>query len=391
MKGTARKRGTGRWQIQVYAGADPHTGKDLRVTRTVVAPHTRAGRKVVDQAIATLIVEVENGRIHVGEDPTLSQLLDRWVTARWPEWSPKTTAENRRQIRLKILPRMGKRRVSKIRASDLDALYAELRTRGSEVGGPLEPASVRRIHIILHAAFAQAIKWGLIVVNPADAATPPSLPPGRITPPHPPALAEAMRLVDDYDVDFAMYVRLAATTGARRSQLIALRWSDIDLDGGTITFARAMVHGGTDVGLVERGTKTGLIWKVALADATTRRLVDYRDLCGERAEAVHTTLAKNGFVFALEPDGSASWRPDGATRRWARLRTKAGLDEVRLHDLRHYVATQLLGAGVDPRTVAGRLGHSNPSITMSVYGHFLPEKDRAAADFLDSLLDDAGR
>lgn len=197
-----------------------------------------------------------------------------------------------------------------------------------------------------------------------------------------------MRLVDDYDVDFAMYVRLAATTGARRSQLIALRWSDVDLDGGTITFARAMVHGGTDVGLVERGTKTGLIWKVALADATTRRLVDYRDLCRARAEAVRTTLPKKGFVFALEPDGSASWRPDGATLQWARLRTKAGLDDVRLHDLRHYVATQLLGAGVDPRTVAGRLGHSNPAITMSVYGHFLPEKDRAAADLLDSLLDD---
>jgi integrase len=241
------------------------------------------------------------------------------------------------------------------------------------------------------AAFEQAIKWGLIAVNPADAATPPSLPPGRITPPQPAALAEAMRLVDEYDLDFAMYVRLAATTGARRSQLIALRWSDIDLDGETITFARAIGHGGTDVGLVERGTKTGLIWKVALADATTGRLVDYRDLCRERAAAVHTTLAKNGFVFALEPDGSASWRPDGATRRWGRLRTKAGLDDVRLHDLRHFVATQLLGAGVDPRTVAGRVGHLNPAITMTVYAHFLPEKDRAAADFLDGLLDDLRR
>jgi integrase len=171
------------------------------------------------------------------------------------------------------------------------------------------------VHIILHAAFEQAVKWGLIAVNPADAATPPSLPPGRITPPQPAALAEAMRLVDEYDIDFAMYVRLAATTGARRSQLIALRWTDVDLDGGTITFARAMVHGGTDVGLVERGTKTGLIWKVALADTTTRRLVDYRDLCRERAATMHTTLAKDGFVFALEPDGSASWRPDVATRR----------------------------------------------------------------------------
>ena len=111
MQGTARKRGTDRWQIQVYAGADPRTGKDLRVARTVTAPHTKAGRKVVDKAIASLIIEVENGQVNFGEDPTLSQLLDRWVAARSPEWSPKTTIENQRQIRLKIVPRLGHRRL----------------------------------------------------------------------------------------------------------------------------------------------------------------------------------------------------------------------------------------------------------------------------------------
>jgi integrase len=387
MRGTARQRGKDRWQIQVYAGANAHTGREKRVTRTIVAPHTKAGRKVVDQALAKLILEVEEGRVNVGDDPTLSQLLDRWVDARSPEWSPKTTLENQRQIRLKIAPRLGTRRLSKIRAADLDALYAELRKRGSETGGPLAPASVRRAHVILHAALEQAVKWGLIATNPADAATPPKLPPGRITPPAPSDLAAAMQLVDEYDEDFAMYVRLAATTGARRSQLCALRWSDVDLDGGTITFARAMIHGGADVGVVERQTKTGLVWKVAVSEATGRRLSTYRALCERRAASVHVSLAKDGFIFAARPDGTEAWRPDGVTWRWGRLRKKAGLNGVRLHDLRHYVATQLLGAGVDPRTVAGRLGHANPSITMSVYGHFLPEKDRAAADFLDGLLD----
>jgi integrase len=289
---------------------------------------------------------------------------------------------------LKIVPRLGTRRLSKIRAADLDALYSELRKRGSEKGGPLAPASVRRVHIILHAALEQAVKWGLIATNPADAATPPKLPPGRITPPAPTDLAKAMKLVDEYDEDFAMYVRLAATTGARRSQLCALRWTDVDLEAKTITFARGMILGGKEVGVVERQTKTGLVWKVAISEATCQRLSNYKALCEQRAESVHTSLAKNGFVFAAEPDGSESWRPDGVTWRWGRLRKKTGLDGVRLHDLRHYVATQLLGAGVDPRTVAGRLGHANPNITMSVYGHFLPEKDRAAADFLDGLLDD---
>ena len=135
-----------------------------------MAPHTRAGRKVVDQAIAALIVDVENGCIHIGEDPTLSQLLDRWVTGRSPEWSPKTTSENRRQIRLKILPRMGKRRVSKIRASDLDALYAEPRTRDSESGGPLWPASVSRTHLarLCEEGHIESFNVGIALRIPAD-------------------------------------------------------------------------------------------------------------------------------------------------------------------------------------------------------------------------------
>jgi len=209
----------------------------------------------------------------------------------------------------------------------------------------------------------------------------------RITPPELDALAKAMRLVDAGDIDYATYLRLAATTGARRSQLVALHWSDIDLDAGTVTFCRAIIDGGPDVGLVERGTKTGRKWKVALAPAAAERVRAFRPVCEERAAAVGTKLDRDSYVFATQPDGSASWRPDNVSARWRRIRKLADLDGVRLHDLRHYVATQLLGAGVDPRTVAGRLGHANPTVTMTVYGHFLPEKDRAAADFLDDLLD----
>ena len=390
MRGTARRRGPGKWQIQVFAGRDDRTGRGVRVTRTVAAPHTRARRKVVDQAIAALITEVETGRINLGDDPTLADLLDRWMAARSPEWSPKTTMENARNIRLKIKPKLGRMKVSRIRAMHLDAFYAELRRRGGEDGGPLAPASVRKVHVILHASLAQAIKWGLIASNPADAATAPSTPPSRITPPAPKALAQALTRIDEIDPDFGVYLRLAATTGARRSQLCALRWSDVDLAGSTITFARGMVDGGPGVGVIEKATKTGQIWKVSLAPGTAKRLEGYREMCAARATSVRAVLAADAFVFAVPPDGSHPWRPDNVTSRWTRLRNKLGLAGCRLHDLRHYVATQLLGAGVDPRTVAGRLGHANPNVTMAVYGHFLPEKDRAAAELLDDLLDGTG-
>jgi len=123
----------------VYAGVDPNTGRERRVTRTIVAPHTKAGQKVVDQALAALILDVEHGRIGTGDDPTVTELLERWVRAREPEWSPKTTLENRRQIRLKIVPNIGNRRVSKVRAADLDALYAQLRKRAARRAGRSRP------------------------------------------------------------------------------------------------------------------------------------------------------------------------------------------------------------------------------------------------------------
>jgi len=387
MRGSVRKRSKDSWTIQVYAGVDQATGRERRIARTVHAPHTKAGRKVADQALATLIVEVETGQINLGEDPTLDELLSRWMAARSPEWSPKTTMENARGIRLKISPRLGRMRISKIRAMHLDAFYAELRQRGSSNGGPLAPASVRKVHVILHAAFAQAIKWELLASNPASAATAPSTPATRITPPAPDDLAAALVRIDELDPDFGMFLRLAATTGGRRSQLCALRWSDVQLDERTVTFARGIVDGGPGVGMVERPTKTGQIWKVSLAPGTAARLERFHQVCAERAAAVRVELPADAFVFSVPPDGSYPWRPDNVTARWRHNRSKVGLDGTRLHDLRHYVATQLLGAGVDPRTVAGRLGHANPNVTMTVYGHFLPEKDRAAADFLDTLLD----
>ena len=114
---------------------------------------------------------------------------------------------------------------------------------------------------------------------------------------------------------------------------------------------------------------------------------------GSEFEATLTGAAerpdRRAFVFSNEVDGSECWYPDSVSRAFARLCRKAGIKGVRMHDLRHYVATRLLSEGVDVRTVAGRLGHRNASTTLNVYSHFLPEADREAADLLGRIFDDA--
>jgi len=111
----------------------------------------------------------------------------------------------------------------------------------------------------------------------------------------------------------------------------------------------------------------------------------------EAAALAGTSISAASFVFSETIDGSAPSRPDSATRSFRSLCKRASVEGVRLHDLRHYVATRLLTAGIDVRTVAGRLGHRNPSTTLNVYSHFVPESDQDAADTLGKIFGEAER
>jgi integrase len=182
---------------------------------------------------------------------------------------------------------------------------------------------------------------------------------------------------------------LAASSGARRGELIALRWKDIDLLRGTLSIERGVVI--VDGQLIEQGTKTHQSRRITL-DATTREVLGrHRSRMEEAAELAGTAITSDSFVFSESLDGSAPWRPDSTSRAFRSLCHRTGVSEVRLHDLRHYVATRLLTAGVDVRTVAGRLGHRNPSTTLNVYAHFVPETDQEAADALGQIFGDAAR
>jgi integrase len=210
----------------------------------------------------------------------------------------------------------------------------------------------------------------------------------EIVPPAPADVTRLLQLLADLDPPLHAYVRLAATSGARRSQTIGLRWSDVDFEAATVTFARAVVLGpsGVEVRNTTKGKRT---YRIALDAGTLAVLAAHRARSVDNAAACGVELSESAYVFSNEVDGSMPWRPDATTHRFTRVCTKAGLQGLRLHDLRHYVATRMLAAGADVRTVAGRLGHANPSVTLNVYAQFLPQSDRRAAEDLAALLDEA--
>jgi integrase len=378
MKGFIRRRGDA-WELRVYLGVDPVSGKQRYASRTV-----RAGKREAQRVLAAMVVDADRGAI-ARTSATLGQLLDEWLEQAERDFSPKTVRETRGFIERTIRPELGDVSVARLRPITLDRFYAKLiAPGGGRAGAGLSPATVRRVHGIIRRALAQGVRWGWLGVNPAASASPPRVPATTIQPPTPAELALLLDAAERRDPELETFLVLSAATGARRSELVALRWPDIDFGRRVVTIRRGIVLG--PLGLEEKDTKTHQARRVTLDEATTNALVRHRHTAVEQAAIARMTLADDGFVFTSDL-GATPWFPDSVSRRFRTLARELGLPTVRLHDIRHYVATRLLTAGVDVRTVAGRLGHRDAATTLNVYSHFLPEADQKAAEVLARLLD----
>jgi integrase len=187
------------------------------------------------------------------------------------------------------------------------------------------------------------------------------------------------------DADWGAYVWVAMTTGARRGELCAVHWSDIDLDHGVLILRRALYV--DEVGVLrEKDTKSHQQRRIALDDDTVEVLRALLERCRIRAEALGVRWSAEAYVFSPDPDGLRPFVPDTATQRFSRMAERLGID-CSLHSLRHYSATELISAGVDVRTVAGRLGHGGGgATTLRVYAAWVAEADQRAAATLSARM-----
>ena len=202
-------------------------------------------------------------------------------------------------------------------------------------------------------------------------------------------MARLLGTVREDDPALFCFLRLAASTGARRGQLLALRWEAIDWKAGSIPFTRALVQGPNGPEL--RPTKTHRTHRADLDGETLGILKAHRARAQSRAQASDVVVHGLAFVFSSEADGSRPWKPNWVTKRFIARRRAAGLERFRLHDLRHFMATQMLAGGISIATVAQRLNHARASTTLNVYAHAVPGGDREAAEFLAHPLDDGRR
>jgi len=295
-RGSIRQRGRGSWELRMYAGVDAATGRQRYATRTV-----HGSRRAAVRALDDLAVEVDNARSHAG---TVGDLLQRWLAAASPGWAPTTVAHTRSIIDCHLVPHLGHLEVAKLTTADIDDFYGDLLRCGGRAGTGLAPGTVHRVHSVLHRALVQAL----------------------------------LAVVVDRPLLWCL-LRLAATTGARRGQLLALQWRDVDLGRGVIAFTRALVIGPD--GPVLGATKTDTTHCTDLDAESAEGLGRCRAAAEQRAADAGVTLSGAAFVFTDDADGRRPWASDRATRQFIAARRAADLPHFRLHDLRHFMATEL--------------------------------------------------
>jgi integrase len=261
MTGSMRQRGEDSWQLRVHVGRDPLTGRKRYVERTF-----RGGKREAAKALAALSTEIARGATQGSmKKGTLEQLFEEWLAHAAPSFSPQTVATTRGYLNRPILPALGRINAAKLTSKDLDRFYRQL----LEVGGPkgpYAPGTIQRIHGIIRRALSQGVRWGWITHNPALDASPPKIPHRSLTPPTPAEVVQLFRLAQATDPQLAAFVMLAASTGARRGELLALRRGDINMERGVVNIERGVVLAMGQ--LIEQGTKTDQARRVTI-DAGT--------------------------------------------------------------------------------------------------------------------------
>ncbi|MGQ0847361.1 MAG: tyrosine-type recombinase/integrase [Sporichthyaceae bacterium] len=424
-RGVIERLPSGNLRVKVFTGYDPVTGKRHEVTELVSVRGIteREARREAERVRTRLVNQVDERR-NPKTGQTMDQLFDRWLEVIDVEQSTRNGYIGK--IEKHLRPTVGTLPVGKLNAEIIDSLYVQLRrcrehcrgraylehrTAGEHVCDehrgaacvparpkqceacrrqcrdhvctPLSSGSIRVVHSILKSSLNRAVRWQWIAINPISFVEPPTI----STPdPSPPTPTEAAVIVTNAfeDPDWGALIWLAMTTGARRGELAALRWSDIDLERGSVTIGRSVGQiGGTTW---EKETKTHQRRVLSLDPETVAVLTEHHERGAERCRQLGVELEPSAFVFSNDPDSGRAVRPDGVTQRYGRMAKRLGIT-THFHALRHYSATELIGAGVDPRTVAGRLGHGGGgSTTLRVYSAWLPESDRLAASALAARM-----
>ena len=369
MQGHVYKRGKG-WTYVADAGRDPATGR--RRQRSKGGFRTR---KAAEAAMREYLHARESGQLTEHTSATVGEYLEQWMANQEPT-ARKTTFRGYKQDLERVIRVLGHVRLQELTPMQLETAYAEMMKSGSARGGKLSAKTVYNAHSSLRKALNDGVRLGVLIRNPATAARPPKRTKPEMETWTAAQLGEFLAGVED-DPLHAAYV-LIGTTGMRRGEAMGLRWQDVDLDAGFVRIRQTLTT--VNDRLVFDTTKTDKSRRrISLDESTVAALRRHRARQAEDRLLVGEGWDDSNDLVFTQADGSPV-HPDRWTRAFKRHVKRLGLPELRgPHSLRHTWATLALEAGIHPKVVSERLGHSTISITLDTYSHVVEGMDADAA------------
>jgi integrase len=359
---TIRERSPGVWQVRVFTGRNG-TGRPTQTAVTV-----RGGKREALREAARLESAPQRG----AGGRTVADALAAWLERNEGSYTPASLRDQTSRVRFVQQDQIAGTPLARLGVAEVDRWLTRMRRAG------LGDSAIRNRLTVLRAALQQAVVWGWIPSNPAALTRPPGVKRSPRDVMSPDDAIGVIKAATDLDPLAGLALRVAAVAGARRAELAALRWTDLDGSVLTIDSAITVIRSGSEgteaPRLVDTRTKTAERHTVTL-DAETVRLWD----------ELRSELEPYGpYVFNI---GKRPASPDRIGWWWRRAREASGIDKHwRLHDLRHFSATMAIAAGHDVRTVAHRLGHSDPAMTLRVYAHAVEAADQGIAELLGNVL-----
>jgi integrase len=366
-EGTIYER-NGRWYGSVQINGDRRwlSGKD---------------RKTVVAQIAECRQQAERGMLPPREKLTIEQFCERWLAdVVIPARRKNTSRTYAKILRNHAYPGVGNIKLRDLRPAHLARLNNEVRAKG------VSESTVRQVHTTLQTALAQAVEWGEIPTNVAERITPPRRDTREMRPLTREEAQILRRSADERSDPLAPLWRFLIDTGCRIGEALAVRWEDLDLLAGRVKIRRTLVdidRGGAPT-FGEPKTSKGQR-SITLMPSTVAALRAHRLRQHEHRLRLGPDWPDYDLVFCTSV-GTALYRMN-AHRALKQALRRAGLPDIRLHDLRHTCATLLLEAGENPRVVADRLGHSDVALTLRLYAHVTENMEAGAADRLARVLD----
>jgi integrase len=363
MKGNITRRGKNSWRIKFDIEGTP----GVRQTRFVTV---RGTKKEAQIEAAKIIAATSKGEYVDSSKETVAEFVTRWLR----DWttgntSNKTYSRYEELLRLHLVPHVGMKRIQRLRATDLQSLYATLqREKG------LAARTVLHVHRCVHRMLRHAAQWGVVHQNVATLVDAPSVQEAEIDILTPGEVQAVLRTLKGRPIYALATVVLG--TGMRRGEMLALRWQDVEFGSALLRVERSL----------EQTTKHGMVFKapktkhgrrtITLPPSTVAELRAHWRTQQERRLALGLGRINDALVFG-EDDGSPR-SPNAVTKEWGKAMKAANI-EATLHSLRHTHASVLIASGLDVLTISRRLGHGSPAITLKVYGHLFKTDDRAAA------------